>query len=92
VAYDRVLVGWMLAVGAAFSALLLLNGGAPFPYDPRVIANAPHPLAGLVVAALALFYLLSLGAFLSLHGHAREEETERTASTARTAPRLKRAA
>jgi tetratricopeptide (TPR) repeat protein len=91
-AFDRLLLGWFLAVSAVASALVLLAGHAPFPYDPRVIANGPHPLAGIAVVAFALTYCLSLLAYLSLHGHAREEDAGIDTSSGRARERLKRAA
>lgn len=92
IAFDRLLFGWFLVVVAVASALVLLAGSSPFPYDPRVIAQGPRPLAGIAMVSFALTYLVSLFAYLSLHGHARIEEAGIDTSSGRAPQRLKRAA
>ena len=64
----------------------------PFPYDPRVIANGPHPLSGFAMAVFAAAYFVSLLSYLSLHGHQREEDATLDTSSGRARERLKRAA
>ncbi|MEP7027408.1 MAG: hypothetical protein ABI960_02325 [Candidatus Eisenbacteria bacterium] len=91
-AYDRLLVGWFVATCTALTVFLLLSGHAPFPYDPRVFAEAPRPLSGIVLAGLALTYFLSLFTYLSLHGRAREADASVDTSSGKARERLKRAA
>jgi len=92
IAFDRIVLGWFLAVTATVALLLLVSGHAPFPYDPRVLVGAPRPLAGIALVAFVASYLVSLFAYLSLNGHAREEDAGLEAASTRSAPRLKRAA
>jgi hypothetical protein len=92
ISFDRFVLGWALAFGSAIGALVLLAGHAPFPYDPRVIANGPRPLAGIAIALFAATYFVSLFSYLSLHGHAREEDAGIDTSSGRGRERLKRAA
>jgi hypothetical protein len=91
-AFDRLLLGWFLTGSAALCALLVVMGHAPFPYDPRIFTGAPRPFAGIAVAGFGLTYVLSLFAYLSLHGHAREEDAGLETSSGRAHERLKRAA
>jgi tetratricopeptide (TPR) repeat protein len=91
-AFDRVLTGWAIAVGAALTALLGFWGVAPYPYDPRVLPGTARPLAGIAFGALVLCYAASIAVFWSLHVRAREQEAERESVPARGATRLKRAA
>ena len=91
-AFDRLLFGWFLALATAMAALVLFAGNAPFPYDPRIIANAPQPLVGFAIALFAAAYCVSLFSYLSLHGQAREEDAAIDTSSGRTRERVKRAA
>ncbi len=91
-AFDRLWFGWILSGVTALTALLLLSGHAPFPYDPRVYAGGPRPLAGIALAGFAVTYFVSLFAYLSLHGHAREEDASVDTSSGKARERLKRAA
>jgi len=91
-AFDRLMLGWLLALATATSVLLLFAGHPPFPYDPRVIANGPHPLSGFAMAVFAAAYFVSLLSYLSLHGHQREEDATIDTSSGRARERLKRAA
>lgn len=91
-AFDRLMLGWTLTLATALSALVLFAGHAPFPYDPRIIANGPRPLAGFAVVLLAATYCMSLFSYLSLHGQAREEDAAIDTSSGRTRERVKRAA
>ena len=91
-AFDRLVLGWLLAAFTALWALVLLAGSAPFPYDPRVFPGAPRPLADVAIVGFALTYFLSLFTYLSLHRHALEEDAGVETSSGRARERLKRAA
>jgi len=91
-AFDRLMLGWTLTLATALSALVLFSGHAPFPYDPRIIANGPRPLAGFAIGLFAVAYFVSLFSYLSLHGQAREEDAAIDTSSGRTRERVKRAA
>jgi hypothetical protein len=91
-AFDRLMLGWLVTLAAAGSLLVLFAGHAPFPYDPRVIANGPRPLAGFATVMFAAAYFVSLLSYLSLHGHQREEDATIDTSSGRARERLKRAA
>ena len=91
-AFDRLMLGWLVTLAAAGSLLVLFAGHAPFPYDPRVIANGPRPLAGFATVMFVAAYFVSLLSYLSLHGHQREEDATIDTSSGRARERLKRAA
>ena len=92
IAFDRVLMGWMLAVGATLAGLLAFGGSAPFPYDPRVVVDAPRPGVMLAVSAFAFVYFISLFTTLSWQGRAREDEIVLQSSSGKSVARIKRAA
>jgi hypothetical protein len=92
VAFDHVLLGWVLAATAALTGLLAFGGTAPFPYDPRVVVDAPRPGAMLALSGFAIVYFVSLCATLSWQGHARDEEIGLRSSTGKSVARIKRAA
>lgn len=92
IAFDRIVFGWLLTVCATMSALVLVAGGAPFPYDPRVLANGPRPLAMIAIAVFAITYFVSLFCYLSLHGRASAEDAGVESSSGRARDRAKRAA
>ncbi len=92
VAFDHVLLGWILAATAALTGLLAFGGTAPFPYDPRVVVDAPRPGAMLALSGFAIVYFVSLCATLSWQGHARDEEIVLQSSSGKSVARIKRAA
>ena len=92
IAFDRVLTGWALVAGATLAGLLAVGGSAPFPYDPRVMVDAPRPAVMLAVTTFACVYFISLFSTLSWQGRAREDEIVLESSSGKSIGRVKRAA
>ncbi len=92
IAFDRVLTGWALTLVATLTGLLAFGGAAPFPYDPRVLVDAPRPGAMLALSCFALVYFISLLSTLSWQSRAREDEIMLESSSGKSVARLKRAA
>ncbi len=92
IAFDRVVLGWTLATCAVLFGMLAFGPGAPFPHDPRVLADAPRPWAGLATGALAITWAISLFVTLTWQNQAKESETVLETSSGKSIPRLKRAA
>ena len=92
IAFDRVVLGWTLATCAVLSAMLAFGSGTPFPYDPRVLADAPRPWSGVALAALAVTYFVSLLGTLAWQGRASESDAGLETSSGKPIARLKRAA
>ena len=92
VAFERVVLGWTLATAATLCAVLLLGDTSPFPYDPRVLAEAPRPWTGAALAGLVAVYVVSFLGTLSWQGKASESEAGLETSSGKPVARLKRAA
>ena len=92
IAFERVVLGWTLALFAALCAILAFGATTPFPYDPRVLADAPRPWAGVAMMGLAAVYFISLFGTLAWQGRASESEVELETTSGRPVARLKRAA
>lgn len=92
IAFDHVFVGWTVALLAAASGLLAFGGTAPFPYDPRVVADAPRPGMMLALSGFVVVYFAGLFATLSWQARAREDEIVLESTSGKTVARVKRAA
>jgi tetratricopeptide (TPR) repeat protein len=92
IALERVIGGWILAAFATGGTLFITMRHAPIPYDPRVIADAPRPLTGVVLAGLAIVCLVSLTGYLSLQAQAKVTEAGLSATPVKGRERLQRAA
>jgi tetratricopeptide (TPR) repeat protein len=92
IAFERVLLGWGLALIGVLCAMLVFGVTTPFPYDPRVLADAPRPWMGLAMTGLGAVYFLSLLGTLAWQGKASEGEVGLETSSGKPVARLKRAA
>jgi hypothetical protein len=92
VSFDRVVLGWVLAVFGVLFVLIAFGGTSPFAYDPRVLADAPRPWFAPALVGILAVYLLSLFGTLAWTARARESEAGLETSTGKSVPRLKRAA
>ncbi|MEO6463379.1 MAG: tetratricopeptide repeat protein [Candidatus Eisenbacteria bacterium] len=92
VAFERVFLGWTLAIVAALCGILVFGETSPFPYDPRVLAGDSRPWAGIALCGLGAVYLVSLLGTLSWQGKASENDVGLETSSGKPVARLKRAA
>lgn len=92
VASDRVITGWLFGLLATTCLLLIVSGGAPFPYDPRVPAGFDRPLAGIAVVGFLIVHFLSVAHYLLIQLRTKEQDSAADANAPKTPARVRRAA